>query len=194
MRFNGVAVTSFFGPLIRNISPPIGKCFGLFVTAGKVWAVRISKGQEIRALVLVITITVIPVAGTVIAVVATTQPNLSGLTPIGNPQANYALVDWSHLGHLNKAVQVLGYMTDGDHPLREGDWVQDFGLLPDAGNVLHPAHRDHMIAVHLKGNSRIQFSPRSLVWVWGTLRESPLSVDQAAARPADKSEIGKYFK
>ncbi len=156
---------------------------------------RISKGQEIRALVLIIAITVVPVAGTVIAVVATTQPNLSGLTPVKNPQSNYSLVDWSNLGHPNKAVQVLGYMTDGDHPLREGDWVQDFALLPEAGNVLHPAHRDHMIAVHLKDNSRIQFSPRSLVWVWGTLRESPLfSVEQAAARPADKSEIGKYFK
>jgi hypothetical protein len=194
MGFNEVAVTSFFCPLIRNIRPPIGKCFGLFLIAGKVCAVRVSKGQEIRALVLVIAITMVPVAGTVIAVVATTQPNLSGLTPIRNPQPNYSLVDWSNLGHPNKAVQVLGYMFDGDRPLREGDWVQDFVLLPEAGNVLHPAHRDHMISVHLKDNSRIQFSPKSLVWVWGTFRESPLSVEQAAARPADKNEIRKYFK
>jgi hypothetical protein len=155
----------------------------------------ISKRQEIRALLVVIAITVVPVAGTLVAVVATTQPNLSGLTPVRNPQTDYVLLNWSHLGHANKAVQVLGYMVDGDRPLREGDWVQDFALLPEAGNVLHPAHRDHMISVHLTENSRIQFSPRSLVWVWGTLRESPLfSVDQATARPADKSEIGKYFK
>jgi len=96
-------------------------------------------------------------------------------------------------------------MVDGDRPLHEGEWVRDFFVLAEAGNLLHPAHRygDHMIAVHLGNESRVQFSPRSLVWVWGIIRDVPgdpagstplYSVEQAGTRPADKSEIAKYFK
>jgi len=204
--------------LIPNISPPVGKCFGFTACTGKVYAVGtlatakkklpISRWDELRTLFLVIAVTVVPVAGTVLVVFASTQPNLSELTPIGNPQENYSLLNWSSLGRdspSNKAVQVLGYMMDGDRPLREGEWVQDFVLLPEAGNLLHPAHRfeDQMIAVQLKNDSRVQFSPRLLVWVWGIFRESPgdpggtaplFTIEKARAGPADKSDIGKYFK
>jgi len=168
----------------------------------------ISRWDELRTLVLVIVVTVVPVAGTVFVVFASTQPNLSGLTPIRGPQENYSLLNWSSLGRdspLNKAVQVLGYMMDGERPLRDGEWVQDFVLLPEAGNLLHPAHRfgDQMIAVHLNNDSRVHFSPGSLVWVWGMFRESRgdpggtalhYTLEKASARPADKSDIGKYFK
>jgi hypothetical protein len=168
----------------------------------------ITRWDELRTLFLVIGVTVVPVAATVFVVFTSTQPNLSTLTPVRNPQENYSLLNWSSLGRDhpgNKAVQVLGYMVDGDHPLRDGDWVKDFVLLPEAGNLLHPAHRfgDHMIAIHLENDARVQFSSRSLVWVWGIFRESPgdpagstplYSVEQAGTRPADKSEIGKYFK
>jgi hypothetical protein len=168
----------------------------------------ISRWEELRTLVLIAAVTVVPVAGTVLVVWSSTQPNLSGLTPIRSPQEHYPLLNWSSLGRdhpRNRPVEVLGYMVDGDHPLREGELVHDFFLLAEAGNVLHPAHRfgDHMIAVHLGNDARVQFSPRSLVWVWGIIREVPgdpagstplYSVEQAGARPADKSEIAKYFK
>ena len=203
---------------ISDISPFVGKRFGRTTYAGTVCGVGtlatakkkrpITHWDELRTLFLVIGVTVVPVAGTVFVVIASTQPDLSELTPIRNPQANYLLLNWSSLGRehpRNKGVQVLGYMVDGDRPLREGDWVKEFVVLPEAGNLLHPAHRfsDHIIAVHLEYDARVQFSSRSLVWVWGVFRESPsdpsgstplYSVEQAGARPADKSEIGKYFK
>jgi hypothetical protein len=102
------------------------------------------------------------------------------------------------------AVQALGYMTDGDRPHAKGENVTDFALLPDRGNLIHPAHRfgDQMIAVHLRHGDRIPFSNMALVWVWGTLQASagdpagskPLyALDQARCKPADKTEIHKYF-
>src|SRR5205823_2519073 len=65
-------------------------------------------------------------------------------------------------------VQALGYMADGE-------LTRDFVLLPDAGNLLHPAHRsgDQMIAVRLRAGERMQYSPLELVWVGGILRVTP---------------------
>jgi hypothetical protein len=204
--------------LMPPISPPVRNFFVDVAQAGNVYAVGtlarakkklpISRWEEFRTLFLIVAVTVVPVGGTVLAVWASTQRNLSGLTPVGNPQEQYSLLNWSSLGQhrpRNQAVQVLGYMADGDRPLREGEWVHDFFLLAEAGNLLHPAHRfgDHMIAVHLENDARVQFSSRSLVWAWGIFREvagdpagpTPLySIEQAGARSADKSEIGKYFK
>src|SRR5258708_5233478 len=213
-----VPQNALISSFISDISPFVGKCFARTTRTGTVCAVgtlatakkkrSITGWDELRTLFLIIAVTVVPVAGTVFVVFTSTQPNLSGLTPIRNPQENYLLLNWSSLGRdhpRNKAVQVLGYMVDGDRPLREGDWVKEFVVLPEAGNLLHPAHRfgDHMIAVHLENDARVQFSSRSLVWAWGIFRESPgdpagsmplYSVEQAGARPADKNEIGKYFK
>lgn len=103
------------------------------------------------------------------------------------------------------SVQALGYMLESDRSFKTGDWVKDFVLLPEAGNLLHQAHRipDQMIAVRLHDGEQIQFAPRSLVWVWGTFRASPgdpagllplYHLDQARAKRADKSEIPQYFR
>jgi hypothetical protein len=78
-------------------------------------------------------------------------------------------------------------------------------LLPEAGNLLHPAHRfgDQMIAVHLVPDARVRFSARALVWVRGTFRASAgdpagaepvYTLDRARVQPASKDEIRKYFK
>jgi hypothetical protein len=96
-------------------------------------------------------------------------------------------------------------MVESDRSLHTGDWVIDFVLLPGAGNVLHPAHRipDQMIAVRLREGEQVQFSPRSLVWVCGTFRESPVDqagiqplyhLDEARVKRADKSDIANYFQ
>ena len=103
------------------------------------------------------------------------------------------------------SVQALGYMMEGDRPVRAGDWIDDFVLLPDAGSFLHSAHQfgDHMITVHLTAGGHIQFSPRSLVWVRGTLRAPtgdaagtrPLyDLELARAAPATKTDIQRYFR
>jgi hypothetical protein len=86
-----------------------------------------------------------------------------------------------------------------------GEWVREFMLLPEAGNLLHPAHRirDQMIAIHLEDGQRIRFSPRRLTWVWGrfgvlsepTVRSEPLyTLERARAKPADRADILRYFK
>ena len=103
------------------------------------------------------------------------------------------------------AIRALGYMLDDDRVLRDGELVQDFVLLPDKGNLLHPMHRfgDQMVAIHLEDNSRMRFSSGALVWVWGTFRASPgdpagrkplYSLERAHAIPADKKDIRAYFR
>jgi hypothetical protein len=158
---------------------------------------------------LVIAIACVPVVGTVLAIVSTTEPDLSDLTPIRQPQGQYALLDWLALRHGQFSaavfVRALGYMVESDRSLHTGDWVRDFVLLPEAGNILHRAHRipDRMIAVRLREGEQVQFSPRSLVWVWGTFRASPgdpagvqplYLIDQAGAKRADKPDISTYFR
>jgi len=169
----------------------------------------VSRNEGLRTLVLVIVFTCVPVLGTLLAIVSTTEPDLSELTPIWQTPGQYVLLNWLALrnGHLSaeSSIQALGYMVESDRSRHTGDWVRDFVLLPEAGNLLHPAHRipDEMIAVRLREGERIQFSPRRLVWVWGTFRASPgdpaglqrlYGLDRARVQLADKSDIPKYFR
>jgi hypothetical protein len=68
--------------------------------------------------------------------------------------SHYVVLNWSALllGHAHSLdarsllsagapVLALGYMFEKDRALREGEWVRDFVLLPEAGHILHPAHR-----------------------------------------------------
>jgi hypothetical protein len=170
---------------------------------------RVSRSDGLRAFVLVIAIACVPVVGTVLAIVTTTEPDLSDLKPIRQLQGRYVLLDWLALGHgqfsAAAAVQALGYMLENDRSVHTGEWVRDFIMLPEAGNILHPAHRipDQMIAVRLGEGEQIQFAPRSLVWVWGTFRASPADpagiqprylLDQAKAKRAANSETSTYFR
>jgi hypothetical protein len=160
----------------------------------------------------------LPFAGLLLAISVTSRPDLSNLIPIKSSEGNHILLHWSALlrDHpqsldagsplFNGApVQALGYMIESDRASAEGESVLDFVLLPDAGNLFHPAHQfgDQMIAVHLDPDARARFVSRALVWVWGTFRASagdpagskPLyALDRAHVQPANKEEIPKYFK
>jgi hypothetical protein len=177
----------------------------------------ISRREEVLTLLLIAAGVTIPVAGTLLAISATSRPDLSGLVPVRNSAGNYVVLNWSTLlrdhPHALDAgsalfggtpVQALGYMLESDPASREGDWTREFVLLPEAGNLLHPAHRfgDQMIAVHLEPGTRVRLSLRALVWVRGTFRVSagdpagskPLyTLERARAQPASKEEIRKYF-
>ena len=94
-------------------------------------------------------------------------------------------------------------MMDGAQSIRTGQLTKSFVLLPDAGNIMHPAHRfgDQMIAIYLSDS--IKFSPKALVWVWGTLQSSPgdptgseplYALGNARAELAPKADIDKYFR
>jgi hypothetical protein len=152
------------------------------------------------------------------AITSTTQPDLSELSPLQAQTSEYAVLAWSSLlrGHskaLNArstifpgaSIQALGYMMDGARPIHAGQPTKSFVLLPDAGQLLHPAHRfgDQMIAVHLRAGDTIKFSPRALVWVWGTLQSSPgdpvgseplYALGDARAELASKADVQKYFR
>lgn len=158
---------------------------------------------------MVVVVTCLPVLLTLLAIVSTTEPDLSDLTPIRQSPGQYELLNWFALRHgrfsAAGSVRALGYMVERDRSPHPGDWIRDFVLLPEAGNLLHPAHRipDEMIAVRLSQGEKIQFSPRRLVWVWGAFQAStgdpsglqPLyRLDQARAQLADKSDIPKYFR
>ena len=178
----------------------------------------ISRREEVRTLLLIGVGITIPVAAALLAISATRRADLSDLVPICNSAGNYAVLDWSTLlrehphaldggssPFAGATVQALGYMFEADHASGDGEWVHDFVLLPDAGNLLHPAHRfgDQMIAVHLSPEARVRFSSRALVWVQGTFRASagdpagakPLyALEQARIKLANKEEIRKHFK
>lgn len=178
----------------------------------------ISRSEEVRTLLLIGAGLTIPLAGVLLAISATSLPDLCDLVPIGNSAHNYVVLNWSTLlrDHPRSLVarsslfvgsraQALGYMVEGDRAIGEGRWVQDFVLLPEAGHFLHPAHRfgDQMITVHLEPDTRVRFSSRALVWVYGTFRASagdpvgskPLyALDRARVQAAERGEILKYFK
>jgi hypothetical protein len=115
--------------------------------------IRNARAKERWALALVLVITCVPLLATLFAIVSTTEPDLSDFTPINPRVGNYLLLNWSELreGHLltpssvpteytDALVQVLGYMTEGDGPTLTGELIRDFGLLPEVGDALHPAH------------------------------------------------------
>ena len=170
-----------------------------------------------RTLALIVTIMGVPLLGTILAVVSTSKPDLSDLIPSNKQVGEYIVLSWRELLQTHHelssaaakldgaAVRALGYMVDGDKAIHAGDLVQDFVLLPDAGNLLDPADRfgDQMVSVHLRESDRIPFSPRQLVWVWGTFRASwgdpsgptPLyHLESARTQPADRADIGRYFQ
>jgi len=184
----------------------------------------VSRGESIRVLLLVTVFAGVPILGTIFVTASTSEADLSELTPINDRAGSYAVLNWSALVQDNPLVQepsdpekarlrmaagtdlqALGYMLDGERTISRGEWVREFILLPEAGNLMHPAHRirDQMITIHLEGGQRIQFSPRALTWVWGSfgvspepsVRSKPLyTLERARAKLADRADIQRYFK
>lgn len=173
--------------------------------------------EHSRALALIIAIMGVPVLGTILVVVSTTKPGLSDLIPSNQQVGEYIVLSWPELLQMKRkelssaaaklggaAVRALGYMADGDKAIHADDLVQEFVLLPEAGNFMDPANRfgDQMVSVRLRESDRIPFLSRRLVWVWGTFRASrgdpsgptPLySLENARVQAADPADIGQYF-
>jgi hypothetical protein len=170
-----------------------------------------------RTLALITTIACVPFLAVILIAVLSTEPDLSDLLPSNKQAGEYIVLSWSELlqprSQLNSAVmkldgsavRALGYMMEDDKVIRPGDLVQRFFLLPYAGNLLDPAERfgDQMVSVRLRESDRLPFSPRQLIWVWGTFRTSrgdpsgptPLySLENARAQAADRADIALYFQ
>jgi hypothetical protein len=217
------SIAQSFSPVVRNFLVWTGfrRKVTLMRYRAKPSRIKVSeerRREHSRALALIVAIISIPVLGAILVVVSTTKPDLSELIPSNKQVGEYIVLSWPELlqakrNELNSAaanlsgakIRALGYIVDGDKAIHPGDLVQHFVLLPDAGNFLDPAHRygDQMVSVSLKESDRIPFSPRRLVWVWGTFRASPgdpsgrtplYSLKDARAQVADPADIGQYFQ
>ena len=178
----------------------------------------VSRSEEIRFLLLLTAGLCVTALGTLIAIFSTAEVDISGLTPVLPRMGDYVILNWAELERdrpkalrqgaavfTGARIQALGYMMESDRPIRTGELVREFVLLPDAGSLLHPAHRfgDQMIAVHLRVGDEIEFVPRNLVWAKGILRASagdptgakPLyDLEEATVRPANKTDMKRYFQ
>jgi hypothetical protein len=99
-------------------------------------------------------------------------------------------------------VRMLGYMMDGYTASRDGDQVEMFILLPDAGQFLHPAHRVPKQMVEIWLSNSVPFTFRRLVWTSGILARTPGRRDSdkalyvmkdASVEPATESDITRWF-
>jgi hypothetical protein len=143
-----------------------------------------SRADELRTLALIVALTILPAAGTVAVIAVMSQPDLSGLTPVRSHTAGFSLLSWANLlrdpSHKagsgpaissGAAIEVLGYMMDGNRPLKKGQSIPEFILLPETGDPVHPAHLsgDQMISVRLRDDARVRFFlSRSGVGFWNS--------------------------
>jgi hypothetical protein len=180
---------------------------------------KCSKNVSRRALWSLIgltAVTCLPAITVVVLISRTTVPDLFDLVPKAPASDEYELLAWPSLERARRALSVntiangarlraLGYMMERDRPLRDGDRVGVFVLLPDVGNALHPAHRfgDQMIEVRLGHGVTAPFHERTLVWVFGTLRSMPgdpagheplYRLEDAQVESANEADISKYFR
>lgn len=169
----------------------------------------VSRKETIRVLLVVTVLAGIPILGTAFIAAVTTEPDLSVLSPISERAGNSVLLNWSKLledGRYRADAEIgaLGYMFDGDRPVHNGELVSEFVLLPEAGNVLHPAHRirDQMVTVRLQDGEQIRFAQRALIWVWGRFQASSESgsadtlyrLEDARAQFAERADVHRYFR
>ena len=149
--------------------------------------------------------------------VSTVGPDIADLSPAIARTGDYTILNWVDLERRRRAlqqnartftgarIQALGYMMESDRPIPMGKSIREFVLLPDAGNLLHPAHRfgDQMIAVRLTIGHEIEFVPKGLVWAKGILRASsgdpagstPLyDLDEATVILASSADIKHFFR
>jgi hypothetical protein len=133
--------------------------------------------------------------------------DLSELKSSGWEHKNSAtLVAWPQLrerGEISGNVRMLGYMMDEQRPVRDGERVDTFMLMPDAGYFWHPARRTHDQIVIVWSTYPVLFRNRELVWVSGmmdrTIRESgadrpDYAMIFAQVSPAASKEIATWFQ
>jgi len=149
---------------------------------------------------------------------SSSQPDLSELRAIQQPKGGFLILSWPSLlrrhsltigtpdeMHAGMEVSALGYAMEPERPLRNGERVKTFVLLPDSGNLLHPAHRfgDQMIEVCLRQGESFEFRAAELVWVHGWLRILPgnplgqvplYQLERAHVDAASRTAITQFFR
>jgi hypothetical protein len=189
--------------------------------------------RESRALASILCAVVLPLVLAFVLVALNMRSDLSDLMPAeALPDGSAALIGWQDLevpdgkavsleqtrSQPERRVRMLGYMMDsygmdGRTPSPDGAPVRMFVLMPEAGHILHPAHRIPDQMVEVWPASPVPFRFRSLVWSTGSLerirgprgwhderpqgrqKESPLyTMANADVLPAVDSDITLWFK
>ncbi len=127
---------------------------------------------------------------------STGKVDSDGAVPLGWPELNERRQD-------SARVRMIGYMMDEDPGWRDGTSVHTFILLPEAGRLLHPAHRIPGQSVAVWSTKPVVFRNRQLVWASGalnrTIRRSrddqpDWAMISADVRPATENDIRKWFR
>jgi hypothetical protein len=176
--------------------------------------------RESRALASILCAVVLPLALAFALVALNMRSDLSELMPAeALPDGTAALIGWQDLeipagktvsleqtrSQSGRRVRMLGYMMesygmDGRTPSPDGAPVRMFVLMPEAGHILHPAHRIPDQMVEVWPSSPVPFHFRSLVWSTGNLartrsaRGSLYTMTGAEVQPAAESDIALWFK
>jgi hypothetical protein len=178
--------------------------------------------EEFRAFAVIACAVVLPLILAFLLVAADMRSDLSDLMPReALPDQSTFLIGWSDLEipagrsvsleqtrwEPQRRVRMLGYMMDGvapdGKPSRDDLPVKSFVLLPEAGQILHPAHHipDQMVKIWLNLPARYKY--RSLVWATGALTwkserrdgdKALYAMTDAEAKPAVQSDITLWFK
>ena len=194
---------------------------GRFTRRNHVSAAR--RREESKALALIVSAIVLPLILAFILVAADMRSDLSDLIPAeALPDHSASLIGWPDLEirrgrsasleqtcwQPGRRVRMLGYMMDGytpreNRPAQDGVPIGAFVLLPDAGQLLHPAHHDpdQMVEVRLAETAQLKY--RSLVWATGKLARTMggrdtghalYAMTEADTKPAVQSDITLWFK
>jgi len=160
--------------------------------------------RESRTLAIVIASVAGPCLLMFFLIGADMRSDLSDLRPRSATFGDGArLIGWSQLGALlpEGRVRMLGYMMDGYKSVPDGTPITTFMLMPEAGHLLHPAHRDpdERVEVRLADGSPVPYSDRAMTWAEGYLKRSEkgagaaYALEQATVSRADERAISQWF-
>jgi hypothetical protein len=137
------------------------------------------------------------------------KPDLSDGQPRSQSPGDMAIpVGWSSLREEQGAlpqngaiVKMPGYMMDGYHFARNGSAVNMFVLMPEAGHLLHPAHRIPDEMVEVWPERAVVFENREMVWVTGRFEHLAGSAEEhalyalrgASVASASQTDLAGWF-
>jgi hypothetical protein len=179
---------------------------------------RTARKNEARAIATICAAIMGPMLLTYLLIAADMRSDLSGLkSRPADARGGAVLVGWKDLEMSDEAgrkqrtaelpggrARMLGYMMDGYQTVQDGTAVRMFILMPEAGQLLHPAHRipDEMVEVWLDGGRSVPYTDRKLVWVEGNLRKirqkttgghACYAIGEATVEHASERDITRWF-
>lgn len=164
------------------------------------------KGKETLTLWAMLAAIGFPLFLAYILVALDIRSDLSGLNPARQANDEGSIpVGWPELERdgAQGRVRMIGYMMEGYQPAPDGAPVDMFILLPEAGQLLHPAQRIPNQMVEVRPRRPVLLRRRELVWAVGTLNrtagkpaeeKAAWAMSDAEVDAAAQRDIGKWFR